>query len=332
MNSNQQAFCPQGVMPAALMPFKADLSIDADAYQSHLRDLAGVNGVTAVTINGHAAEVHAMSFDEQKEAMKLTVDAVGSTTPIICGVYTESTLEARRIARMAADGGASCLLAFPPNVLMFRGEDRPELFVDYYTALGEASDLPIILFQFPKWTGLQLSLKTLVSICESVAAIAAIKDMSSDPALHEKQIRTLHSLDRPVDVISTHSSWLTGSLAMGARGILSGAGSVIADLQVALFDAYQQKDMTAAEAAGDRVYSAVQAFYAEPYIDWQARMKEALVLFGRMPASHVRPPLKQISDVDRLKHWLQEAGLTAESVYRTAPQSTSRSALVSAAG
>ena len=316
MSVKHAGFVPHGVMPAALMPFNEDYSINAAAYQSHLRDLVGVRGVTAVTINGHAAEVHAMSFEEQRLALELSVEAMGDT-PVVCGVYTESTLEARRIARMAADGGASCLLAFPPNVLMFRGEDRPELFIDYYKALGEASGLPIILFQFPKWTGLQLSLKTLVTVCEGVPKIVAIKDLCSDPALHEKQIRTLHALDRPVNVISTHSSWLMGSLAMGARGILSGAGSVIADLQVALFDAYQRGDRAAADLVGERVYAAVQAFYAEPYIDWQARMKEALVMFGKMPASYVRPPLKQINDKDRLKLWLEKAGLNAETVYRT---------------
>ncbi len=310
-------FLPHGVMPAALMPFTADLAVDEAAYQSHLRDLAGVRGVTAVTVNGHAAEVHALSFDEQKQAMDLTVAAIPGT-PVICGVYTESTIEARRIARMAADGGAACLLAFPPNVLMFRGEDRPELFVDYYKALGEASDLPIILFQFPKWTGLQLSLKTLVEVCESVPSIVAIKDLCSDPIQHEKNIRTLHALDRPVSVVTTHSSWLMGSLALGARGILSGAGSVVADLQVALFEAYESHDIPRFEQIGERVYAAVQAFYAEPYIDWQARMKEALVLFGRMPASHVRPPLKQVADHDRLKGWLAKAGLTPENVYRSA--------------
>lgn len=315
MTFNTKQFQPHGVMPAALMPFTADYRVDDKAYQSHIRDLAGVHGVTAVTINGHAAEVHTMSFEEQTHALKLSVDAAPAT-PIICGVYTESTLEARRIASMAEAGGAACLLAFPPNVLMFRGEDRPELFVDYYRSLADASGLPIILFQFPKWTGLQLSLKTLIRICEQVPSIVAIKDLCSDPILHEKTIRTLHALDRPVSVITTHSSWLMGSLAMGVRGILSGAGSVIPDLQVALFDSYQRRDMAAFDHIGERVFAAVQAFYAEPYIDWQARMKAALVLFGKMPAAHVRPPLQQIGDPERLRHWLDKAGLTAENVYR----------------
>ena len=318
MSDPQSNFIPQGVIPAVLMPFKTDLSIDEAAYKRHLRDLAGVQGVTALTINGHSAEVHALTFEEQQRALALTVDTVGSRLPVICGVYTESTLQAQRIARMAKAGGASCLLAFPPNVLMFRGEDRPELFVDYYKALADATDLPIVLFQFPKWTGLQLTLETLVAVCESVPSIVAIKDLCSEPALHEKQIRTLHSLARPVSVMTTHSSWLMGSLAMGARGIISGAGSVIADLQVALFNAYQQGDTVQAAAVGERVYAAVQAFYDKPYIDWQARMKEALVMFGRLPNAYVRPPLKAINDADRLAFWLERAGLTPETVYANA--------------
>lgn len=313
--SKYSKYVPQGVIPAVLMPFKSDLSIDVDAYQAHLRDLAGVAGVTALTINGHAAEVHALSFDEQQQAVDLTMDTVGDSTPIICGVYAESTWNAVKLARMAKAGGATCLLAFPPNVLMFRGEDRPELFIDYYKALGDATDLPIVLFQFPKWTGLQQGLDTLVKICESVPSIVAIKDLCSDPAMHEKQIRTLHSLTRPVNVLTTHSSWLMGSVPMGVRGIISGAGSVIADMQVELFDAYQQGDMPRAAVAGERIYAAVQAFYATPYIDWQARMKEALVMLGRLPAAHVRPPLKAIDDPERLVFWMEKAGLTPETVY-----------------
>lgn len=315
MNKTRSGYVPQGVIPAVLMPFKSDLSIDEISYKHHVQDLAGVDGVTGLVINGHAAEVHALSFDEQKLALDLTMDAAGSTLPIICGVYTESTLQAQRIARMAKAGGASALLAFPPNVLMFRGEDRPELFVDYYKALADATDLPIVVFEFPKWTGLQLALDTLVKVCEAVPSVVAIKDLCSEPAQHETHIRTLHALTRPVSVLTTHSSWLMGSIPMGVRGIISGAGSVIADLQVALFRAYQDSDMARAEAVGARVYAAVQAFYAKPYIDWQARMKTALVHLGRLPDACVRPPLKAIPDPERLDLWLDRAGLTRDTVY-----------------
>ena len=63
MSSDQ--FDPKGVIPACLMPFGSDLEIDEAAYRRHLSDLASVEGITAITVNGHAAEVHALSFEEQ---------------------------------------------------------------------------------------------------------------------------------------------------------------------------------------------------------------------------------------------------------------------------
>ena len=62
---------PQGVIPAALMPFDSNLEIDPVAYQKHLRDLVSVDGIAAITINGHAAEVHTLTLSEQKQSLYL---------------------------------------------------------------------------------------------------------------------------------------------------------------------------------------------------------------------------------------------------------------------
>jgi len=129
--------------------------------------------------------------------------------------------------------------------------------------------------------------------------------------LHEKHIRTLQSLKRPVNVLTTHSAWLMGSLTMGANGLLSGAGSVIADLQVALFQAVQAKDLRRAQAVNDRIYPLQQAFYAPPFLDMHNRMKECLVMLGRLDRAVVRPPLMKLSqaELDRLREALRHAGL-----------------------
>lgn len=87
---------------------------------------------------------------------------------------------------------------------------------------------------------------------------------------------------------------------------------------MALFHAYAEGDPAQAAAVGERVYAAVQAFYEKPYIDWQARMKEALVMLGRLPAADVRPPLEAIEDRERLAFWLERVGLTRETVYAKA--------------
>ena len=68
---------PKGVIPASLMPFKENLEIDEAAYRSHLRELALVDGISAITINGHAAEVHALTLSEQERSLELAQDEVG---------------------------------------------------------------------------------------------------------------------------------------------------------------------------------------------------------------------------------------------------------------
>ena len=100
------------------------------------------------------------------------------------------------------------------------------------------------------------------------------------------------SLPRPVTVLTTHTAWQMASLAMGAGGLLSGAGSVIADLQVALFAAIQAEDLHRARQINARILPLTQAFYADPFLDMHNRMKECLVLLGRLPrADGLVPPL-----------------------------------------
>ena len=129
--------------------------------------------------------------------------------------------------------------------------------------------------------------------------------------VHERQVRELQGLARPITVLSTHSSWLMSSLVMGCGGLLSGAGSVIADLQVALFVAVQQKDLARAQAINDRLYPVQQAFYAPPFLDMHNRMKEALVLLGRMERAVVRPPLIKLggAEIERLRTAIAQARL-----------------------
>ena len=150
-----------------------------------------------------------------------------------------------------------------------------------------------------------------------IDTVVAIKDWCNDAKQHERQVRELHALPRRVAVLSTHSSWLLSSLVLGGDGLLSGAGSVIAALQVALFRAVQADDMVEARAIADRIYPTTQAFYAAPFLDMHNRMKEALVHLGRLGEAHVRPPLMKVSEaeIQRIGRAMDAAGLTPETVY-----------------
>src|SRR5207244_5096343 len=138
---------PQGVIPAVLLPFHEDLSIDEPSFRAHLRDVASVEGLSAITVNAHSTEVASCTFDEQKRVLAIAKDEIGSRLPIVHGVYAEGSLEAARIARMAAEGSASALLVFPPGP--FTMGRRPEMAVEHFRRLAGAAGLPLIAFQYP---------------------------------------------------------------------------------------------------------------------------------------------------------------------------------------
>jgi 4-hydroxy-tetrahydrodipicolinate synthase len=307
-------FVPQGVIPARLLPFTHDLEIDEPAYRKHLRDVAGVAGLAAITVNAHASEVASCAFEEQERVLALTMDEIGDRLAVVNGIYADGSLEAARLARMAARGGASALLVFPPHPLIMGGQLRPEMALAHFGRIAEACDLPLIVFQYPMGGGQGYPLETLVRMAEEIPTIGALKDWCNDPALHERQIRTLHGLARPVNVLSTHSAWLFSSLVMGCAGLLSGSGSVIADLQSALWRAVQDQDMARAQAINDRIHPLANVFYAPPFLDMHNRMKEALVILGRIPNAAVRPPLVKLAETEiaAIRAALDEAGVRPE--------------------
>jgi 4-hydroxy-tetrahydrodipicolinate synthase len=309
-----QTFEPQGVIPACLLPFHPDMTIDEAAYRKHLRDVTGVAGLTAITVNAHASEVASCTFDEQERVLAITMDEVGSAIPVVNGVYADGSLEAARIARMAERGGASCLLVFPPNPLALGAASRPEMPIAHFRAIADATDLPLICFQYPLASGLGYPIDTLIKLMDAVPSIRAIKDWCNNVMQHERQIRLLQGRPRAVNVLTTHSSWLMSSLVLGCRGLLSGSGSVIADLQAALWQAVQANDLERARRVNERIYPLAQAFYADPFVDMHNRMKEALVILGRIPCAAVRPPLVKLSDAEiaRVKQALGEAQIRPE--------------------
>jgi 4-hydroxy-tetrahydrodipicolinate synthase len=302
-------YIPHGVIPAVLLPFHEDLSIDEAGYRAHLRDVTSVEGLSAITTNAHASEVASCSFDEQRRVLEITQDEIGARLPVVNGIYAEGSLEAQRLARMAAAGGASALLVFPSGIYTFG--QRPEMAVEHFRRIAEVTDLPLIVFQYPLAGGQGYPMATLERICNEVPTVRAIKDWCANPLLHERHIRVLQSRTRPVNVLTTHSSWLFSSLVLGCKGLLSGSGSVIADLQARLFEAVQAQDLATAKAIHDRIYPTVEAFYAEPFVDMHNRMKEALVLLGRLPRAVVRPPLVKLpaEEIERIRRALIAAGL-----------------------
>jgi len=311
-------YLPHGVIPAVLLPFAEDLTIDERSFRKHLSDVAATAGLSAITVNAHSTEVASCTFDEQRRVLEIAQHEIGGRLPIISGVWADGSLEAARIARMAEEGGASALLVFPPAPFTL-GQSRA-MAVEHFRRIADASDLPIIVFQYRQQTGQGYPRETLLKMIEAVPTIRAIKDWSGNVPQHEMHIRELQSRNPPVNVLTTYSAWLLSSLVLGCNGLLSGSGSVIPDLLEALFRAVSANDLAAAKRLNDRIYPLARVFYADPWADMHNRMKEALALLGRLPRAVVRPPLVKLArdEVERIRAALVEAGLVGGKASRDA--------------
>jgi 4-hydroxy-tetrahydrodipicolinate synthase len=301
----------EGVIPANLMAFDSELEIDEENYRRHLRYLVDTPGVTGITTNAHASEVATLTFEEQQRVLDVTLDEVAGAVPVVCGVYEDGTGKAAGIARSAERQGADGLLVFPSTVYDFGHQLRPEMAYGHIAQVAEAVSLPLIVFVYPVASGLHIPTDNLVRICDEVDNVIAVKEWSNDIGVYERNWRELGALDKKISLLSSFSKSLLASLCIGADGILSGHGSVVADLHVEMFEAVRRGDLEAARGVSDRIYPVVQATYAEPFLDGHNRMKEALAILGRIDEAHVRPPLRRISKAERekIRRVVTQAGL-----------------------
>ncbi len=187
--------------------------------------------------------------------------------------------------------------------------------------MAAGADLPIVVFEYPPASGIGYAPETLARLCD-IPQVAAVKDWSNDIVAFERNLRAIRATGRPVAVLSSFTMSLMSSFLLGADGAISGMGSVVADLQADLFDACRKGDLEEARRINDRLDPLVRVFYAPPFVDMHNRMKEALVILGRIPAAHVRPPLTPIPDAERraIRRSRRSAVTGSDSDFSTIPR------------
>jgi 4-hydroxy-tetrahydrodipicolinate synthase len=236
-----------------------------------------------------------------KPQTRLASALAGSRVSILAALRENA--EARSLAPLAQDAtaeGAYALVLMPPADKSALAWPRA---LERCTEISSVSPLPLAIYQ----TGYDTETLTRLA---ALPAVFAVKEGSGNPAVFERNLRALRGLSRPIAVWSTHSSWLLADLAVGADGILSGMGSVAAELHVALAEAVWRSDLAAARQVNDRLFPLTQAFY-RPGQDAHTRMKHALVRLGRMKNDRVRPPRLPNTDADRaiIERALRESGM-----------------------
>jgi len=299
----------QGSLPASLCPFRADYSVDEDAFAAHVRWLAEASRGGGIVCNGHAGEVASLTRQERKRVVEIAVREAKGKAPVVAGVYTDSPLEAVEFARDSESAGADAILLFPPPVFGGGGNRTEVMVVNYARTVAAAIRIGVVIFQFPI-AGLGYPTEILLRLLE-IPNVVGVKEGSDHLPTFERNLRAIKKARPEVSVVTTNNTMLFASTALGADGILSGSGSVVADLHAELFAAVRGGDLRAAQKVNDRIWPLTQVFYCDPIVNMHNRMKVALEYLGRQPKAVVRPPLQPLTEEERARiiRGVQEAGL-----------------------
>ncbi len=297
----------RGLVPAVALPMTAEAAIDEPGLRRYVRHLADA-GPKALAINVDTGEGPHLWPHERMRVLEIVIDEVGDRVPVVAGLGAQFTEQAVGLARDYKNVGAQALLVFPISAYQGSPLD-PEVPVRYHAAIGDATGLPLILFNLqPALGGVNFDPETLQRLCQ-VAQVAAIKEASFD-AMFFTRIRDAVKAVRPDCVYLTgNDNFIYESFVLGAEGALIGFGAIATRQQVELIELALAGDLAGAKAIMDRLTPLANTVFAPPVRNYRARCKEALVMQGILERATVREPLLPISGAERRR--LREAMIIA---------------------
>lgn len=284
---------PFGVVGTAMVtPLTADGSaVDADAVVALAHHLVD-HGNDMIVVGGTTGESPTVSDEEKLEVLSLVVREVGERATIVSGVGTNDTRHSIALARAHAEAGADGLLLVTP----YYSKPSQAGVIAHSTAVADATDLPVMLYDIPGRSGIPLATDTLLRLAEH-PRILAVKDAKGDfeQATHVMRQTKLayYSGEDALNYL-----WL----ALGASGMVSVVGHVAGDMERKLVEAVDAHDLDAARAVHHDLAPIVDAIMN--HMPGVVAAKAALALRGVLPHATVRLPLvpateEQTSELSR---------------------------------
>lgn len=231
----------KGIITAMVTPFDENQKINETAARQLVDKLIG-QGVHGLFILGTNGEFHVLSDDEKVEFAKIVIDQAAHRVPVYVGAGACGTQETIRLAQRMEAVGADALSVISPY---FIAPTQQEL-ADHYRKVAESVNIPIIMYNIPKNTGINIEPETVKSLI-GVKNIAGIKDSSGNMENMQGYIDAGAGTDFVVLVGS--DSKILPALKIGAAGAIAGTSNVIAELDVSIYDNYLKGNMEAAEQA-----------------------------------------------------------------------------------
>lgn len=213
-------------------PMTADGAIDYSAAQALAAHLVAL-GNDGLVVNGTTGEAPTTNDDEKAGLLLAVREAVGSDVTIVAGVGTNNTAHSVALARQAAQAGADGLLAVTP----YYSKPSQDGVLAHFTAIADAGDLPVMLYDIPGRAGIPLTVDTLLRVADH-PRVVAVKDAKGDLAAATAVLR------------QTDLLWYSGDddlnlpfLSIGGTGFVSVTGHVVADRLRDMRDAYMNGEV-----------------------------------------------------------------------------------------
>lgn len=268
-----------GVLTALATPFDDDENIDT-AVLARIIDRSIENGVDGVVAGGSTGEFASLSPDERMRLVEAITEHTAGRVPVIAQTGATTTREAIRHSRAAQAAGADVLMIVTPFYEPLSLDETTAYLKD----VAASVDLPVMLYNIPDATGVNLDPDTVGELAASVPNVRYIKDSSAN---WEQALQLIHHHGDAIGTFIGWDSYIYSALAEGAAGVMAGAANVVPAEIVSVARKIGAGDLDGALAEWKRLYPVIDAMISIPFIP---AVKAGLELQG-VPAGPPRRPL-----------------------------------------
>ncbi len=286
-----------GSITALITPFR-DGKVDEKAFQAFV-DWQIREGTSAVVPVGTTGESPTLSHAEHMRVVELCIEAAHGRVPVIAGTGSNSTDEAVDLTRHAEQAGADAALV----VLPYYNKPTPEGQYRHFKAIHDAVDLPIIIYNVPPRSAVDMSVETMARLAR-LPRIVGVKDATADL---NRPLATRLAIDREFCQLSGEDGTALAFLANGGDGCISVTSNAAPRLCADMHAAWQQGEAREALRIHERLFPLHRALFVETS---PGPVKYAVSLLGHASAE-LRLPLCEVSDStkEKVQSAMRSAGL-----------------------
>ena len=269
----------KGAGVAIVTPFTQDDKVNFEELGKMI-DFQIAGGTDAIIICGTTGESSTLTHEEHDACIKFAVEHTAGRVPVIAGTGSNSTAEAIRLSTHAQNNGADALLLVTP----YYNKATQKGLIQHYTAIANSVDLPIILYNVPSRTGVNILPQTAVTLAKNVKNIVPVKEASGNIS----QVAELAALaDGCIDIYSGNDDQVVPLLSLGGVGVISVLSNVMPKLTHDMVMSYLNGDVKLSRQLQLSVMNLNKALFCEVN---PIPVKEALNMMG-WNAGAVRSPL-----------------------------------------